>query len=157
MLQRLLAERFHLRLATTSRITPVYALVQAKDGAHVKEVPPPPSHVEGDASEAMDRWMASNPGKAYPGSVLCSGETCIGHAVHIAEIIGQISGSSRADRLVVDRTGLTGSYDLSFSFPDERVEFPMHQVETDLGMKFKPISLPIRTYIILSADQPSVD
>ena len=61
--------------------------------------------------------------------------------------------------MVVDETGLTGYYDFSFASyvaRDSDVS-PMQQLEDDLGMKFEARTVPIKTYVILSAETPSVD
>ncbi len=156
MIRRLLAERFRVKLGIETRMTPVYALLQAKGGAHVREVAPP-APGDGDPAEVESRWMAENPGKASPGTIMCSGDKCTGHAVKISNAVGQIAVNSRADRMVIDQTGLKGYYDLSFRFPREKDEFPMQAVGDDLGMKFQPRSIPIKTYVIESAEKPSVD
>jgi len=156
MMPRLLAERFHVKLRVEMRDTPVYALVQAKGGAHVKEVPAPvPS--DGDPMEARAKWMADNPGKAVPGGMACSGDKCTANAVRMSAAAGQIAASSRADRMVIDDTGLKGYYDFSFTIPNNQDESAMSEVEEDLGMKFEPRTLTIKTYVIESAEKPSLD
>jgi uncharacterized protein (TIGR03435 family) len=156
MIRRLLADRFHLKLRVEMRDTPVYALVQAKGGAHVKQVPAP-EPVEGDPMEAQARWMRDNPDKPIPGGIMCTGNTCTGHAARISDSIGQIRGSSHADRMVIDETGLTGYYDFSFTQPGPKDDSAMAEVSDDLGMKFEPRTVPIKTYVIDSAEKPSVD
>jgi uncharacterized protein (TIGR03435 family) len=156
MIRRLLSDRFHLKLKIETLPTPVYALVQAKGGAHVKEVPAP-EPLEGDPMEAPLKWMADNPGKAIPGGIICSGHTCTGKAVRISDAIGQITGSSRADRIVIDETGLKGYYDLAFTQPENNDDSAMAEIEDDLGMKFEPRTVPMKTYTIDSAEKPSVD
>lgn len=156
MVRRLLADRFRMKLGVETRMTPVYALVQAKGGAHVKEVPSP-ALVTGDTTEAQTRWAADNPGKVFPGSIECSGDKCTGHAVKITDAIGQIAANSRADRMVIDETGMAGYYDLSFPFPSEKEELPMQVVGDELGMRFVPRSVPIKTFVIESAEKPTVD
>jgi uncharacterized protein (TIGR03435 family) len=156
MLRRLLADRFHVTFRVEMRKTPVYVLVQAKGGAHVKEVPAPVPW-QGDPTEATARWMAEHPGKAAPGSIHCDSEACIGNAAKFGDVIGQIAISSRGDRMVIDETGLKGYSDLSFRQPDNKDESPMQTVEDDLGMRFEPRSVPMKTYVIVSAEKPSVD
>ncbi len=156
MIRRLLADRFHLKLRVEMRDTPVYALLQAKGGAHVKEVAAPDA-VEGDPFDARARWMRDNPDKPVPGGIMCSGNTCTGHAARIGDSIGQIQGSSHADRMVIDETGLTGYYDFSFTQPRPNDDSAMTEVLDDLGMKFEPRTIPIKTYVIESAEKPSID
>lgn len=154
MVQALLEERFDLRLHTVLRPTPVYALVQAKGGAKVKEVPAPPE-VEGDWMEAMKRYHEENPGKPFPGVITCNGDRCTATAVTISTMLGQIQGSSHADRMVIDETGLKGHYDLSFRSPGNDDDDAMAEIEEDLGMKFEPRKVDLTTYVIDSAERPS--
>ncbi len=158
MLRRLLADRFKVRFRVEMRKTPVYALVQAKGGAHVKEVPAPVA-MEGDPNEAMAKWFAENPGKAVPGGMMCGGQKCMGNAVRMRDAITQIEISSGADRMVIDETGLKGYYDLSFTLylPQDSDESPMRAVEDDLGVRFEPQSVAMKTYVIEAAEKPSVD
>jgi uncharacterized protein (TIGR03435 family) len=156
MIRRLLADRFHVKMRVEMRKTPVYVLVQAKGGAHVKEVSAPPVS-DGDPGEAMRQWMADHPGKGAPGSMTCGSDGCTASAVKIGDMIGQIGMSSGADRMVIDETGLKGFYDFSFSRPHEEDETPMQAVEAGLGMRFEPKSVPVKTYVIESAEKPSVD
>ena len=158
MIRRLLADRFHVKFRVEMRKTPVYALVQVKGGAHVKEVPAP-IPLDGDPDEAMTRWMADHPGKGVPGGMMCGGDKCTMNAVKISDAIGQIEMSSGADRMVIDETGLKGYYDFSFPFAvrHDNEESPMQAVEDGLGMRFEPRSVPVKTYVIESAEKPSVD
>jgi uncharacterized protein (TIGR03435 family) len=154
MLQALLEERFHLKLHAELRPTPVYALVQAKGGAKVKEVPAPPE-LKGDWMEAMKHYREENPGKPYPGGIMCSGDSCTATGMTISAATGQIQASSHADRLVIDETGLKGYYDFSFRFPHNDDDDAMAEVEEDLGMKFEPRKVDLTTYVIDSAEKPS--
>jgi uncharacterized protein (TIGR03435 family) len=157
MIRRLLAERFQLKLKIETQPTPVYALVQAKGGTRMKEVPAPEPVEGGDSMEAIMKQMKENPGKPIPGNILCSGHTCTGTAVPMRNAIGQISGSSKADRIVIDETGLKGYYNFSFTQPGNNDESAMAEIEDDLGLKFEPRTVPMKVYIIDSAEKPSVD
>ena len=154
MLQALLEERFHLKLHTELRPTPVYALVQAKGGAKVKEVPAPPE-LKGDQIEAMRKFRQENLNRPFPGTVMCSGGGCTASAVMISDVISQIGICSHADRPVVDQTGLKGYYDLSFPSPHLDDDRAMAEVEEDLGVKFEPRKMDLTTYVIDSAQRPS--
>jgi uncharacterized protein (TIGR03435 family) len=153
MVQALLEERFHLKVHTELRPTPVYVLLQAKGGAKVKEVPAPPE-VQGDWVEAMQRYQKENPGKPFPGGFSCSGDRCTGTAVKMSYAVGQLGASSHADRPVIDETGLKGYYDFSFptSGSDDNA---MAEIEEDLGMKFEARKVDLTTWVVDSADKPS--
>jgi uncharacterized protein (TIGR03435 family) len=157
MIRRLLSERFHLKLRIETQPTPIYALVQAKGGTRMKEVAPP-DPVEGDPAEALTRQMRDNPGKPIPGVVECSGSTCTGTATPMSNAIGQIAGSSHADRIVIDETGLRGYYNFTFKQPRSNEDTSaMSEIEDELGLRFEPRTVPMKTYIIDSAEKPSVD
>lgn len=154
LVQALLEERFHLKIHTEMRPTPVYVLTQVKSGAKVKEAPAPPA-MTGDFTEAMKRYREENPGKPFPGMISCSGDRCTATAVMMSAAMGQIQGSSRSDRPVVDQTGLKGYYDFSFRMPRRDDDDAMGEIEEDLGMKFEPRKIDLQTYVIDSAEKPS--
>jgi uncharacterized protein (TIGR03435 family) len=153
MVQALLEERFHLKVHTELRPTPVYVLLQARGGAKVKEVPAPPE-LQSDWPEAMQRHEKENPGKPFPGLIMCS-DRCTGTAVKMSDAVGQIGGSSRADRPVIDETGLKGYYDLSFPMPRTDDDDAMAEIEEALGMKFEARKVDLTTWVVESADKPS--
>jgi uncharacterized protein (TIGR03435 family) len=154
MVQALLEERFHLRFHTKLRPTPVYALVQAKGGAKVKQEPAPPE-VKGDWTEAMKHYSEENPGKPFPSVITCNGDNCAATAMTISGALEQIQVSSHADRLVTDETGLKGYYDFSFRTAHIDDDDAMADIEEDLGMKFEPRKVNLTTYVIDSAERPS--
>ncbi len=55
LLRALLEERFKLKIHTETRVTPVYALVVAKGGVKMKEVPSPPANADPRAEQARPR------------------------------------------------------------------------------------------------------
>jgi len=154
MVQALLVERFRLKVHTETRPTPVYLLVQTRGGAKVKEVSAPPA-VDGDWHEALNRFREKNPGQPFPGAIDCGLDGCTAKAVKMADALGQIQGSSHADRMVVDETGLQGYYDFSFRNPGADDSEAMGEVEEDLGMKFESRKVDVVTYVIDSAQLPT--
>ena len=156
MVQALLEQRFHLKFHSEMRPTPVYVLVQAKGGAKVKEVPAPPA-LEGDWMEAMKRYREENPGKPFPGAIQCADSGCTATAVAMSAAVGQIGGSSHLDRPLIDETGLKGYYDFSFRQPRNDDDGAMREIEEDLGMKFEARKVDLTTYVIDSAEKPSVN
>ena len=156
MVRALLEQRFQLKFHTEMRPTPVYVLVQAKGGAKVKEVPPAPA-VEGDWVEAMKHYREENPGKPLPGAITCSDNGCTARAMTISAALGQIQGSSHADRPVIDETGLKGYYDFFFRQPRNDDDGAMREIEADLGVRFEARKVDLTTYVIDSAEKPSVN
>jgi uncharacterized protein (TIGR03435 family) len=98
MLQTLLADRFHVKLHREMKDLPVYDLVIAKNGPKLKESP-------ADATS-----MISIQGTTGPQKRTYSKSTVAGLATGLAGAAG---------RPVIDKTGLTGSYDFSLEYsPD---------------------------------------
>jgi uncharacterized protein (TIGR03435 family) len=120
----------------------------------VKEVSAPPP-LEGDFQEALKHFSEENPGKPFPGAIRCSGDGCTAKAVSMTNALNQIQGSSHADRIVIDETGLKGYYDFSFRSPGQDDDDAMGKVEEDLGMKFESRKVNLTTYVIDSADPPT--
>lgn len=149
MVRRLLADRFKLKLRTETRDIPVYTLVQAKRGAKMKEVPAPLSQ----ESKNIQGVVINCPRKE-------ESMTCMGKAVPMSQLIKLFTSFANldVDRRVVDRTGLKGYYDYSFTvFTDADADPPMRQIEDQLGLRFEPGKTPAKVYVIESADRPSVD
>ncbi|MBV8841352.1 MAG: TIGR03435 family protein [Bryobacterales bacterium] len=141
MLRTLLAERFGLKIRRENKEMPVYALTVAKGGPKFKEVPPDdpeaepvfpkppeggivtgiggmtdplsvriaPAGVRGDGSPVFDR-------RGNPTSESLHMEIPKATMARLANIL-----TSMADRPVVDRTGLTGTYEIGFDAPSQGV------------------------------------
>jgi Protein of unknown function (DUF3738) len=75
----------------------------------------------------------------------------------MSDAIGQIHVSSRADRMVIDATGLMGYYDFKMRMTSDKDVDAMAQIEEDLGLKFEPRKVMMKTYVIDSAEKPSID
>ena len=141
MLQSLLAERFGLRIRRESREMPVYALTVARGGPKLREVPPDdpeaepafpkpppggtvvgvggmtdpmsvrvgPASGRGDGSPLFDR-------RGNPTAESLRMEIPKATMARFANVL-----TSMADRPVVDRTGLIGTYEIGFDVPSQDV------------------------------------
>ncbi len=96
MFKQVLTERFKLAVHHEQRELQVYALTVAKGGAKLKPATPYP-----DAAPIT---------KNGPGKLQVSAGTISGEDTTIPYFVGILSGE--LGRTVVDKTGLTGSYDL---------------------------------------------
>jgi uncharacterized protein (TIGR03435 family) len=137
MLQVLLAERFGLRIRRENKEMPVYALTVARGGPKFTEVPPNDPETEpvllkpkeggtvagvggmvdpapvrigpaggrGDGSPIFDR-------RGNPAAESLHMEIPKATMARLANIL-----TSMADRPVVDRTGLTGTYEMGLDLP----------------------------------------
>jgi len=125
MLQNLLAERFALKLHHETKELPVYALVIAKNGPKLKEVA---------AKAGAPAGLTILPRDG--GFLLKS----IGAGVAVSVLINALRG--RLSSVVVDRTGLTGTYEFNLAFADDAptvADVPplptlAEAIEQDLGL-----------------------
>jgi uncharacterized protein (TIGR03435 family) len=104
-IQRLLADRFKLRLSHTTRELPVYALVIAKNGPKFHEAKPGDTYPNG---------MKGFDGIAHPGVLYIGPDELKGQGVAISRLAGMLS--ELMGRTVLDRTGLTGAYDFEIKW-----------------------------------------
>ena len=108
MLQKLLADRFHLELHKESRTTSAYEMTVAKSGVKMKPAPlaATPAVPSGDATRASTGGMSWN---------TAGDKTDVqGHGVTIRQILIWLSQETTRD--IVDKTGLTEAYDFEMSW-----------------------------------------
>jgi len=167
MVQRLLAERFVLRVHHDTRELPVYALRVARDDgrlgkqitpttvdcATVKKEPRPPGErpVCGELQTADPRGSGGLKVSYQAGGITLG---------DFAAFLSQYAG-----RTVIDRTELTGDFDIDLSFhpraayagaPAESVSY-FTAVEEQLGLKLDSTKGPVEVIVIDSADMPTPD
>jgi uncharacterized protein (TIGR03435 family) len=187
VVRRVLEDRLHLRTHIEQRNFPVLALVTARaDGT-------PGPNLRESTIECFDfdEWVAAGqPPRPLPPAVprqpVCgekSWDTPFGHSSYVAITMKQFADRLRHDHgwpttpnrrggEVVDRTGLTGRYDLDFAafapaaalmsrFPAlttviEPLGFRSlpHALEEQLGLTLIPSEAPFDVIVIDSADQP---
>jgi bla regulator protein blaR1 len=150
MMQSLLADRFQFKAHFETRDLPVYELVVAKGGSKLKE----------DADITKRRLRVGNP-LVLPASP-------IQFLIGILECNPEIGG-----REVVDKTGLTGSYDISLKWapmqtapaagestgapsPDEGASL-FTAIEEQLGLKLVPAKAPSEVLVIDRIEQPTAN
>jgi uncharacterized protein (TIGR03435 family) len=125
MVQKMLEERLHLKLAREQKEQPVYALVVSKGGLKMKpSAAPPPGENAGPDSgpgpkpgaepgaggpQRMKRGMMMNSRGELTGTDSTTGM--------IANVISHMPEAS--ERVVVDKTGLTGHYDFTLKWTPE--------------------------------------
>ncbi len=145
MLQALLAQRFNLKIHRETREMPVYALIVGKNGPKFKQSAP-------DASEvALIGVHGRNQTISIPRESMES----------LAE---NVANSFMVDRPVVDRTGLTGTYDIQLeATPEFRIgREPQAEdvsvftaVQEQLGLKLEPVKAPVQILVIDHIEAPS--
>ena len=170
MLQRLLEDRFHLKIRRVTEEAPMYALTVAKGGLKLKPMKdgdclpggPPEWPAGGKPACNWTGWDVHGPNRR----LLFGGLTLDRIAHDLAELI--------LDRNVIDRTGITGKFVFRLEYsPDEntRCVLPGCSVNTNsdippaaaifaaleqqLGLKLEPIK-GLREHIVIdSVEQPS--
>jgi uncharacterized protein (TIGR03435 family) len=147
MLQLLLASRFHLAFHREAKEMPVYALVVGKNGVKFHESaagPEPSVHY----AVSGRTWMATA-------------------AKATAQDLLKIIDNSIVDRPVIDKTGLTGEYDIRVTFtpqippyarnpdPDDIPIFSA--LQDQLGLRLEPQKAPIEVLVVDHVEKPSAN
>lgn len=152
MFQQLLADRFKLTVHWETRELPVYALVVAKNG--------PKLH----ASKEPDGASGTSAGN---GQFTAGGVT-------LAEMAGALTQelSQELGRVVVDRTGISGRYDVSLKWtpdngealsggtggaaspPDSGLSI-FTAIQEQLGLKLESTKGPVQVLVIDRVELPS--
>ena len=185
MMKTLLADRFKLKVHNETKEMPVYALVLARsDGRLGKQIEP--STV--DCAASRGRGAGPGGGRGGPGGPpappqpgerpQCGMFMGIGNVgagdvpmQQLAQLLSQ-----RVQRIVVDKTGLTGRYSFNIEFtPDQMpppgaappgVQLPainpdgpsiFTALQEQLGLKLESTRGPVETLVIDSIDQPTPD
>jgi len=145
MLQDLLAKRFKLAVHRETKMLPVYELVVAKGGPKL----PPAGH---DATRPLVRAAESLP-RIQNDSFLFSDASM----AEFAQMLTQLRG---IDLPVVDRTGITGTFDIVLkSAPsaareaDSAALFAI--IQEQLGLKLVAARAPTEVVVIDHAEKPS--
>jgi len=146
MVQSLLAERFRRRAHREMRSVPVCALVQGKNGPRFPERTAGP--------DAKAHW-ASN-GRNYKGTMPRATMDDVVRAIDF----------SRVDRPVVDKTGLTGTYQIVMTYtpnnPSNHGAADMEDVSIfaaveKLGLRLQAENAAIEVLVVDAAEKPSGD
>ncbi len=158
LLQPLLADRFKLKVHSETKVLPMYDMVVPKSGPKLKPAAP----IEVSAEAGKDPEAAKHHGGMSMGPGMFKGEN-----LSIAAIANQFSYI--VHYTVVDKTGLTGTYDVDLKWtPDDAVtpngnaaaeSSPsiFTAVQEQLGLKLTSTKGPVETLIIDYAEMPSAN
>ena len=151
MFQNLLADRFHLKLHVERRPGPLYVLTIAKSGLKMTPV---------DAGEKRNIPIVDGPNHEFIGSRVPMNYFCFWLGQHL----------QNDERPVIDRTGLTGTYDFRLAFrPELGTEASAEAGRSDLndlpsiftalrdqlGLELKPERGFVETLVIDHIEKPS--
>jgi uncharacterized protein (TIGR03435 family) len=145
-MQSLLAERFRLKCHMTTREMPVFELVLAKGGSKLKET----------TADESKRGATNVEGQGRKNQATFTGVT----TKSLAAIL-----SSEAGRMVLDKTGLTGSYDFTLTWTKDDQPTAANAdgasgptlftaVQEQLGLKLESGKGPVDVLVIDSAEKP---
>lgn len=179
MVRAMLGERFQLTMQKETKELPIYALVVAKGGPKL-EASKGNADLFGDPDGGGRRSEPSASGRGGRGVGIRMGRGEITAAnVTVGMIADQLSNI--LSRTVVDKTGLTGSYDFKLRYTPEMMQGPppagapdgaraaeaetapssdaapsiFVAVQEQLGLKLEPQKGPVDIYVIDRLEKPS--
>jgi bla regulator protein BlaR1 len=163
MLQALLEERFDLKVHRETKQLSVYALTVVKDGPKLKAA-------SGEMIQLKDGSTVRNQSLLWTPTPLPDG-TRSDHLIRmfvrdqsIQAVVDSLS--HLMDRVVLDRTGLKGNFDITIDYernPD-KADTPGFDItgpamftafQAQLGLKFESTKAPVEVLVIDHADKPS--
>ena len=168
MLQPLLADRFQLKVHRETRELPVYELVIAKNGPKLHEAKPGDTYPNG--IKGPD-GKGGGPGLIWfeAGQLTCQAATIS----TLTSLLAQRLGHN-----VLDKTGLTGKYDIVMPWPEEQRPAPMFNgaeagqqenppessgasiftiLQEQLGLKLESHKAPVEVLVIDHVEPPSAN
>lgn len=155
MMQSLLEDRFKLKVHRETRELPAYELTAIRGGRLT------PARTGDFTVTIEDRTIAARPDTCGT-SLWREGNHIVCHAVGMDKIASQLGGLLQAP--VLDRTGLTGSYDLNVLYiPKERTLAPdappggilEDAVQDQLGLKLTKGKGPVPVLVIDHIEKPT--
>jgi uncharacterized protein (TIGR03435 family) len=172
LVQRVLADRFALKVHSETRVLPIYNLVLARsDGRLGPQMKP--AEFDCEPFFSRERRTQDSPIDAGTGVPRCATSFRTGPGVMTARYNGTPASrlavflSTEVDRLIVDKTGLSGSYDIELTYQNDRMLLPGAQrreapalftaVQEQLGLKLEPARGPVEVLVIDSVSRPTPD
>jgi len=158
MLRAVLADRFQMKWHDDDKEGPVYDLVVAKSGSKLVE----------SFSEAAKKPASAGPQSPLSSMPPSAGQTPtrrIKRTMTLAELATELSGPNTG-RVVIDKTGLTGKYDIVLTWspdPAASEDGPVSAspssiftaVQEQLGLKLEPSRGPVKSFVIDHIEKPS--
>jgi uncharacterized protein (TIGR03435 family) len=164
MLKALLAERFRLVVHQETRERPTFSLVLARSdrrlGPQIRRIDLDCAAVEAANRKNEPVPLAAN--GAPPCGIFQQGSIYKAGGITMALFSQELS--SAAGRVVVDRTGLTGNYELTLRYSTQTpagsgsADDPpsiFTALQEQLGLKLEPSSTPVPVLVIDQVDHPT--
>lgn len=158
MFQSFLKSRFQLKVHWETKDLPVLALVVAKGGSKLKPAKP------GDTYPDGIKGPDGKPG-GHAGLMRWGRGQLTGQGISIASLVPPMTRIT--GRIVQDKTGLTGTYDIELRWteetdsaggagsPDSAGPSIYTAIQEQLGLKFESQKEPVQVLLIDHVDQPS--
>jgi len=167
ILQPLLADRFKLKMHTETKQLPVYELVPAKGGSKLKEATPGDTYANGiKGPDGVGRGGMMKVGRGQLTS----------QAVPMTSLANMLA--QQLHRTVIDKTGLTGKYDVELTWTPDQGADPMFKgpdgspqrgdaapdtsgpsiftaLQEQLGLRLQSAKGPVETVVIDHVEMPS--
>lgn len=164
MMQAMLADRFQLKVHREPKELPVYDLVIAKRGFKLKEADPANTYANG---------IKGFDGVSHAGMVMFSLTSITTQAAPISSLTGPLT--MLVHRMVVDKTGLTGKYDIALKWSRDDSQGPAGQdaasaasaasanagpsiitaLQEQLGLRLESTKGPVDTIVVDHVEMPS--
>jgi uncharacterized protein (TIGR03435 family) len=167
MLQAALADRFKLKIHNETKQLPVFELVVAKGGSKLKEAKPSDTYANG--IKGID-------GVGHAGMMRIGPGQMTGQAITMKSLVGMLA--TNLEKTVIDKTGLTGNYDLELTWapdqdsgsmfkggdgapqraepaPDSTGPSIFTALQEQLGLKLQSTKGPVETLVIDHIEIPS--
>jgi uncharacterized protein (TIGR03435 family) len=152
MMQQILIDRFHFKMHREQKEMPAYALVIDKGG---------PKLTEADPAKISNPSAEYHPGRASSGDGAFTGQ-----AISMDDLARMLSG--RTDRQTINKTNLTGKYDVSLRWtplrtsegemtadPDGARASIFPALREQLGLRLEPTQAPFDTIVVEQIDMPT--
>jgi len=172
MVQSLLADRFGLKVSHATKELPVYALVVARGGPRLTPTTAPPIAPPGDLPPGSDSAK-----KPFNRGIMMKGNGDLtGMAAPIAMLADVLSRQPElGNRLVQDKTGLTGDYDWTLKWTpasmdssssadgaappagDPSTPSLFTALQEQLGLKLESTKGPVDGLVIDHVEKPSAN
>lgn len=162
MLRQLLQDRFGLSVRSEQRELPIYALIQARTdrrGAQLRQF-------DGDC--ATEAAVAPNAtGAACGGFKFLERGHLVARAVTVRMLVSMLASMPDVGRIVQDRTGLSGDFDLELSWTPAAARREQSDgsqsaapslftaLDEQLGLKLEPSRGPVEVLVIDSVERPA--
>ncbi len=154
MLQAILVDRFQLKVHTETKTLPVYEMVVVKDGPKFKASAP-----EGSPEDKSPNGVARG---AMTVQSSVQNTELTGHAIPLASLANMLT--DQLHRTVIDKTGLTGQYDLLLKWTaddgtdassDSSTPSIFTALQEQLGLKLQSAKGPVDTLVVDRVELPS--